>query len=111
MVVSFFFLTIACITVALEAKHSLVTAKRGRPITNKVLPQHLIAVPTRSSVDPLGADGTTSEDDPSEDDPSEDDPSEDDPSEEDQTRAGRGKRRASGADAGKRRASSTQRDV
>jgi hypothetical protein len=101
MVVSFFFLTIACITVALEAKHSLVTAKRGRPITNKVLPQHLIAVPTRSSVDPLGADGTTSEDDPSEDDPSE----------EDQTRAGRGKRRASGADAGKRRASSTQRDV
>jgi hypothetical protein len=100
-VVSFFFLTIACITVALEAKHSLVTAKRGRPITNKVLPQHLIAVPTRSSVDPLGADGTTSEDDPSEDDPSE----------EDQTRAGRGKRRASGADAGKRRASSTQRDV
>jgi hypothetical protein len=100
-VVSFFFLTIACITVALEANHSLVTAKRGRPITNKVLPQHLIAVPTRSSVDPLGADGTTSEDDPSEDDPSE----------EDQTRAGRGKRRASGADAGKRRASSTQRDV
>jgi hypothetical protein len=96
MVVSFFFLTIACITVALEANHSLVTAKRGRPITNRVLPQHLIAVPTPNVVDPLGADGTTSEDDPSE---------------EDQMRAGRGKRRASGAGAGKRRASSTQRDV
>jgi hypothetical protein len=94
--VSFFFLTIACITVALEANHSLFTAKRGRPITNRVLPQHLIAVPTPSVVDPLGADGTTSEDDPSE---------------EDQMRAGRGKRRTLGAGAGKRRASSTQRDV